>query len=89
MSNNESWWVKLSKGFLLVISGPSGSGKGTVSNELLNRNEDVVFSVSATTRKPRATEEEGLNYMFLDEEKFKDMVEKNQFLEHAFVHKNR
>jgi guanylate kinase len=88
MSNNESWWIKLSKGFLLVISGPSGSGKGTVSNELLNRNEDVVFSVSATTRKPRVNEKDGLNYIFLEEERFKSMVENNQFLEHAFVHNN-
>lgn len=88
MPNNESWWIKLSKGFLLVISGPSGSGKGTVSNELLNRNEDIVFSVSATTRQPRINEEDGLNYIFLDEEKFKTMVEKGQFLEHAFVHNN-
>lgn len=88
MFNNESWWMKLSKGFLLVISGPSGSGKGTVSNELLNRNDDVVFSVSATTRKPRINEEDGLNYIFLDEEKFKNMVEKDLFLEHAFVHNN-
>ena len=78
----------MSKGFLLVISGPSGSGKGTVSNELLNRNGDVVFSVSATTRKPRVNEEDGLNYIFLDEDKFKNMVKKGQFLEHAFVHNN-
>ena len=88
MPNNESWWIKLSKGFLLVISGPSGSGKGTVSNELLNRNEDVVFSVSATTRKPRVNEKDGLNYIFLEEERFKSMVANDQFLEHAFVHNN-
>lgn len=88
MANNESWWLKLSKGFLLVISGPSGSGKGTVSNELLNRNDDVVFSVSATTRKPRINETDGLNYIFLEKDKFGQMVEQEQFLEHAFVHNN-
>ena len=88
MANNESWWLKLSKGFLLVISGPSGSGKGTVSNELLSRNDDVVFSVSATTRKPRINETEGLNYIFLEKDKFGQMVEQDQFLEHAFVHNN-
>lgn len=88
MANYESWWLKLSKGFLLVISGPSGSGKGTVSNELLSRNDDVVFSVSATTRKPRINETDGLNYIFLEKEKFGQMVEQGQFLEHAFVHNN-
>lgn len=84
----ESWWTNLSKGFLLVISGPSGSGKGTVSKELLSRNEDIVFSISSTTRKPRPTEIDGVNYFFLEEEEFKKKVEENQFLEHAFVHTN-
>lgn len=78
----------MSKGFLLVISGPSGSGKGTVSKELLSRNKDIVFSISATTRKPRPTEVDGVNYFFLEEENFKKKVEDNQFLEHAFVHTN-
>ena len=78
----------MSKGFLLVISGPSGSGKGTVSQELLRRNKDIVFSISATTRKPRPTEVDGVNYFFLEEEDFKQKVEDNQFLEHAYVHTN-
>lgn len=78
----------MSKGFLLVISGPSGSGKGTVSRELLNRSKDIIFSVSATTRKPRVGEENGVNYFFMEEEKFKDMVDKNEFLEYAHVHNN-
>ncbi len=43
----------MSKGFLLVVSGPSGCGKGTICKELLRRNKDLIFSVSATTRKPR------------------------------------
>ncbi len=88
MVNTERWWLKLSKGFLLVISGPSGSGKGTVSNQLLNRNKDIIFSVSATTRKPRIGEVDGLNYIFIDEESFKEMIERDKFLEHAFVHNN-
>lgn len=79
---------KMSQGFLLVISGPSGSGKGTVSHELLSRNNDIVFSVSATTRKPRPSEANGVNYFFLEEDKFKEMVNNNEFLEHAFVHNN-
>lgn len=78
----------MSKGFLLVISGPSGSGKGTVSKELLSRNKDIVFSISATTRKPRPNEVDGVNYFFLEEEDFKRKVEENQFLEHAYVHTN-
>lgn len=78
----------MSKGFLLVISGPSGCGKGTVSKALLERNEDIVFSISATTRKPRGGEEDGVNYFFIDEDKFSTMVDEGKFLEHAFVHNN-
>lgn len=78
----------MAKGFLLVISGPSGCGKGTVSKELLDRNEDIVFSISATTRKKRPTEEDGINYFFLEEEDFKQKVEEDEFLEYAFVHNN-
>ncbi len=61
---NEGWWRKMSKGFLLVISGPSGCGKGTVSQELLKRNKNIIFSISATTRKPRPNEINGVNYFF-------------------------
>lgn len=78
----------MSKGFLLVISGPSGSGKGTVSKELLNRNNDIIFSISTTTRKPRPTEKDGVNYFFLSEEEFNKRVDNNEFLEYAFVHAN-
>ena len=88
MNNTERWWNKLSKGFLLVLSGPSGSGKGTVSQALLNHRDDIVFSISATTRKPRPTEINGQNYFFLGEEEFKQKVGENQFLEYAYVHTN-
>ena len=64
----------MSKGFLLVVSGPSGSGKGTICKELLKKNKDLVFSVSATTRKPRKGEKDGIKYFFINEEKFKNMV---------------
>src|SRR5699024_1225583 len=80
--------MKLSQGFLLVISGPSGSGKGTVSHKLLSQNQDIIFSVSATTRRPRVGEIDGENYFFLEEEEFKDMTQNNEFLEYAFVHNN-
>lgn len=89
MKNKERWWSQLSNGFLLVLSGPSGSGKGTVSEALLKNNkEDIVFSISATTRKPRKTEVDGENYFFLEEEEFKKMAEEGEFLEYAYVHNN-
>lgn len=78
----------MAKGFLLIISGPAGTGKGTVCKELLERNEDIIYSISATTRKPRVGEADGVNYFFIDEEKFKSMVKNDEFLEHAFVHTN-
>ncbi len=78
----------MSQGFLLVISGPSGSGKGTVSKALLERNSDIIFSISSTTRKKRMGEKDGVNYFFVDEDKFKEDVENEKFLEYAFVHNN-
>ena len=78
----------MSKGFLLIISGPAGTGKGTVCKEMLEGNEDILYSVSATTRQPREGEVDGVNYLFTDEDKFKDMVEKDEFLEYAHVHTN-
>lgn len=80
--------MKLSKGFLLVISGPSGSGKGTVSQKLLARNKNIVFSVSATTRHQRLGEKDGVNYFFVDEKKFQKMIANKEFLEYALVHNN-
>lgn len=88
MNNDERWWKYMAKGFLMVLSGPSGSGKGTVSKALMEKRDDIVFSVSATTRKPRVGEIDGENYFFLNEDKFQEMVEENEFLEHAFVHTN-
>ena len=78
----------MAKGFLMVLSGPSGSGKGTVSQVLMEKRDDIVFSVSATTRKPRPTEIDGENYFFYEKDKFMEMVERGEFLEHAFVHTN-
>lgn len=73
-------------GFLLVISGPAGTGKGTVCRELLKGNKDILFSISATTRQPRVGEEEGVHYHFIDKNEFERMVENDEFLEHAYVH---
>lgn len=78
----------MAKGFLFVISGPAGTGKGTVCKEILNRNKDIVFSVSATTRKPRVGEMEGVNYFYIENDEFESMVENKEFLEYAHVHTN-
>jgi guanylate kinase len=86
--NKKGWWTEMSRGFLLVLSGPSGTGKGTVSKALLNKRTDIVFSVSATTRRPRPGELNGENYYFVDEEKFCEMVNSKEFLEYAHVHSN-
>ncbi|MFD3156500.1 guanylate kinase [Haloimpatiens sp. FM7330] len=75
------------KGLLIVISGPSGTGKGTICKELLKRN-DFWLSVSATTRLPRDGEENGKHYHFLTKEEFKDKIEKKDFLEYAEVYSN-
>jgi len=75
------------KGQLIVISGPSGAGKGTVCKALLEKN-DFWISVSATTRSPRNGEIEGINYYFLTKEKFLEQIASEDFLEHAQVYGN-
>lgn len=79
--------AKQSKGLLLVISGPSGAGKGTICKEL-TRGDDFWLSVSATTRKPREGEIEGKNYYFLTKEDFLKRIEQKDFLEYAEVYGN-
>ena len=76
----------MGEGIMLVVSGPSGCGKGTICKELLKRNEGMNVSVSVTTRKPRKGEAEGLNYFFVSEEKFESMVNSEEVLEYAHVH---
>ncbi|MGG6310072.1 guanylate kinase [Paenibacillus macerans] len=73
----------MSKGLLIVLSGPSGVGKGTVCTELRKRMPELVYSVSATTRQPRLGEENGVNYFFKSREQFLEMIEKDQLLEYA------
>ncbi|MBE6058432.1 MAG: guanylate kinase, partial [Clostridium sp.] len=75
------------KGLLIVISGPSGAGKGTICKELLKK-EDLWVSVSATTRSPRKGEENGVHYFFLNKDEFNKRIEKDDFLEYAKVHQN-
>ena len=71
------------KGLLLVISGPSGVGKGTVCKEYLSRHDDCALSVSATTRAPREGEIHGESYFFLTQEEFRKKIDEDGFLEHA------
>lgn len=78
----------LNKGLLVVISGPSGAGKGTLCKELLERNDNITLSVSCTTRSPRQGEVEGVNYYFVNKEKFTQMIQKDEFLEYAEVYDN-
>ena len=68
---------------LIIITGPSGVGKGTVVKELLDKDKDIWLSISATTRSPRLGEKNGENYYFISDEKFKDMIDKKEFLEWA------
>ena len=78
----------MKKGNLIVISGPSGAGKGTICKALLEREDNLYISVSATTRSPRKGEVNGVNYYFLTQEEFKKKVDNNEFLEWAEVHGN-
>ena len=71
------------KGKLIVISGPSGAGKSTVVFKAIEGREDVCFSTSVTTRKPRPGEVDGREYFFVDLDRFREMVENDELLEHA------
>lgn len=72
----------MSKGMLIVVSGPSGCGKGTLLAEVL-KNDKFFYSVSATTRSPRPGEVDGVNYYFLTKEKFEETAENGGMLEYA------
>jgi guanylate kinase len=73
-------------GFLLVLSGPSGAGKGTLVERLLEARPDCVFAVSATTRPRRTTETDGVEYFFMSREEFESHRDRGYFLEWAEVH---
>ncbi|SHH12891.1 guanylate kinase [Thermosyntropha lipolytica DSM 11003] len=76
------------KGILFVISGPSGVGKGTIREALLEKISDIEVSISATTRPPRPGEVHGKDYFFLSGEEFKKMIAEDKFLEWANVYQN-
>lgn len=72
-----------SRGSLIVISGPSGAGKGTIIKEFLNIHENAWLSISCTSRAPRPGDKEGETYYFLSKEEFEEMIRNNEFLEYA------
>jgi guanylate kinase len=82
MTNNTNT-LEREQGVLIVLSGPSGVGKGTVCAALRKMNLDLVYSVSATTRVPREGEVEGVNYFFKKREQFEQLIENDEMLEWA------
>jgi guanylate kinase len=78
----------MQKGNLIVVSGPSAAGKGTICKKLLDAYRDIVYSVSATTRQPREGEVNGVNYWFTTKEDFCKMIEDGKLLEWAEVYGN-
>ena len=71
---------------LFIVAAPSGAGKSTICHELLKLRDDLEFSISFTTRKPRSDEKHGVDYFFISEEQFEQKVQNEDFLEFARVH---
>ncbi|MGI6556690.1 MAG: guanylate kinase [Pseudoramibacter sp.] len=78
--------MKQQRGQLIILSGPSGAGKGTVCQAATAHNPNLKISISATTRAPRGAERDGVEYFFLDKADFEKKIEENAFLEYAKVH---
>ena len=76
-------------GKLIIFSAPSGSGKSTIINYLLEQNLNLAFSISATSRPPRGTEQHGVEYFFLSPEEFKQRIANDEFLEYEEVYTDR
>lgn len=74
---------------LIIFSAPSGSGKSTIINYLLKQNLNLAFSISATSRPPRGTEQNGVEYFFLSPEEFRQRIANDEFLEYEEVYKDR
>ncbi|HEX3142536.1 MAG TPA: guanylate kinase [Pyrinomonadaceae bacterium] len=77
---------RVSRGMLIVVSSPSGGGKGTLIDRVLKTVPDLAFSVSYTTRAPRGSEQNGREYFFVDEPAFRAMIDRGEFLEWADVY---
>lgn len=78
----------MKKGTFFVLSGPSGSGKGTVLKEVLRKSDRIVYSVSATSRSPRAGEIDGINYYFKSREEFETLIKADAFIEYTETYGN-
>ncbi len=76
------------RGLMLVLSSPSGAGKSTISRALMDRDDNLIMSVSATTREARPGEVNGVDYFFIDKPTFDEMVRDGKMLEHARVFEN-
>jgi guanylate kinase len=79
----------MSKGKLVILSAPSGSGKTTIINYVLSNGIPARFSISATSREPRGTESHGKDYFFLSPQEFKEKIKKGEFLEYEEVYPDR
>ena len=81
--------IKLNnKGLIIVISGPSGAGKGSICSQIIKDMKDTKLSISMTSRKPRPNELDGVDYYFVTKEEFEKRINNNEFLEYAIVHSN-
>lgn len=78
-----------SKGLLIVVSGPSGAGKDTICNKVVEDMKDTKISVSMTSREPRGKEVDGVDYFFISKEEFEERIKNDEFLEYAIVHNNQ
>ena len=79
----------MAKGKLIIFSAPSGSGKSTIINYLMTQGLNMHFSISATSRAPRGTEQNGIEYFFLTPDEFRTKIENDEFLEYEEVYANR
>ncbi len=79
----------MKQGKIIIFSAPSGCGKSTIINHLIASGVDINFSISATSRPPRGTEQNGVEYYFLSPEEFRQKIEAGEFLEYMEVYKDR
>ena len=84
----ESMLKTKKQGLLIVLSGPSGCGKNTIINKVMENNKNIWLSISCTSREPRGEEKNGVNYYFLSREEFEQEIKNDEFLEYAEYSKN-